>query len=211
MRPLGLFFVFLSVIVGYEGVRGRSITAVGTDLKDVTVSLIKGDVKGAQEALTRAPTLNPTYTPATGNAASLGSAGGSAVGNAASIVAGNNLLNEAMKLGSAAKGYRWGGVGPVYYDCSGLVWRAVQKAAGFKGPRFTTFNEAIALKPIATEVKTPQRGDIAVWQIWSGGHTGIMTDAYNVYSARSPKSGIGTTLASVFTGIYAPPRYFRLK
>lgn len=119
-----------------------------------------------------------------------------------------DLLRAAIRRGTHARGYRLGATGPNFYDCSGLVWRALQDSRSFKLPRFTT--HVMMLPPWShswQQVPSPQVGDIVLWR---GHHTGIVSGKDSFYSARNPRSGIGYSSISGWKGQGAPV-YLRVK
>lgn len=119
------------------------------------------------------------------------------------VLAAASLLSAAIKRGQSAKGYRFAATGPDWYDCSGLVWRAMQDAYhGYKRPRFTS--HVMLLPPWSQDwkrVSTPQVGDIVLWR---NHHTGIVSGPDKFYSARNPRSGIGHSSISGWKGQGAP-------
>jgi len=128
---------------------------------------------------------------------------------ASTVAPSSDLLQEAVRLGNAAKGYSFGAVGPDYYDCSGLIWKAAKNLGIYKGLRFTTHTADAVFPKFATTVSTRQAGDIVVWP---GKHMGIVSGADTYYSARSKEKGIGYSSLSgdiaYFAGI--PPVYWRV-
>lgn len=215
MKAIALFLVIFGVILLDIGRRGR-VKDIGTDLSDAFFALISQDPDALGEVLAReGEDLSATESDlekwnqvgdvalsaaAAVKAAGVGSAGenvGASVGRAASGL----LLNECVRLGTAAKGYRWTATGPDYYDCSGLVWRACKNLGIYTGPRFTT-STVSSIKGF-NRVTTPSVGDIVVWP---GDHMGVVAGDNRYYSARSRKSGIGY---STITGHGGTPRYLR--
>lgn len=193
MSTLGYVFILAAILVIRQVSKGR-VMNTGEDLADMFLAIVNGDTQGLGAVVTKtgdyahpdAATIEAGMEPAAG-------------------IAGNTILSEAVKLGSAAKGYRWAASGPNYYDCSGLVYRAVQKV-GYKGPRFYTSNLASA--PGMYPIDKPQPGDIVLWRGVGSGHTGIVSGPDKYYSARSVRSGIGYSSISSLTG-KGKPRYFR--
>lgn len=193
MNTVAWAFIFIGVIIVRAVAKGRATNIPG-DLGDAFQALVAGDYDNFAEALNRS---GDTAT------VSQGEVVGTSVANAlGGEVAG--VLSEtqkqvngtigywAVKLGEAAKGYRFGSTGPDYYDCSGLMYRACQKV-GYKGPRF--FTGTVAAMPGMKRIASPNlgvsqvtRGDLVVWP---GHHMGVVTSPGRFYSARSVKSGIG--------------------
>jgi cell wall-associated NlpC family hydrolase len=162
--------------------RGRVLN-IGEDLSDAFLAGVAGDGAGVAEVLAR-----------TGDSGTASGVGPSTIKAWEGTPAGHedgsaNLNSTAVTLGAAAKGYRLGATGPDWYDCSGLVYRAVQKF-GYKGDRFTTDN--VLSKPGFKKVPKEQAttGDIVLWPTH---HMGVINDPVKgtFYSARNPRSGIG--------------------
>lgn len=175
-------FGFLILFVGAFLIRqvavGRALETPD-DARDLLTSLFSGDYKGAKQiAAQRGTNVEGTATvPDSAVSGSLGS----------SNSPGAMALAEARKLGSAAKGYRYAGTGPDYYDCSGLVWRALKNLNIWNGPRFSSATWVFIAPGIADKVMSPEVGDIVVWP---GEHIGIVSGPGEAYSALSTKYGI---------------------
>lgn len=169
------------------------------DARDFFAAVFSGDLEAAR---TVAKQRGTNVGDVTGAGSALGSAVGSVTGSTA-------LLSEAMRIGSAAKGYRLGSTGPDYFDCSGLVWRAMMNV-GMRHPRFTTASFTLVV-PEAKRVDSPQVGDIVNW---AGKHMGIVSGPDRFYSALSPDSGI--TDAPISTtrvgkpAVIDTPKYYRV-
>lgn len=118
------------------------------------------------------------------------------------------ILEAALKRGKTAKGYLFGAVGPDYYDCSGLIWRATQDAGVYSGDRYTT--STILQTHQFNRIITPRIDDIVVWD-YSGvhGHMGVISGPDQFYSARSHDSGIGYLTISSFHVYPVKPIYLR--
>jgi cell wall-associated NlpC family hydrolase len=116
---------------------------------------------------------------------------------------GAQIIAEMEKLGHAAIGYsetQDTGTGPQYYDCSGLVQKALTDL-GVKGvPRdtegqwswFQSLNLAHNGTPTSGELKP---GDL-VYATFAGdtenpGHVGVYVGGGQMYSAQDPSAGIG--------------------
>jgi cell wall-associated NlpC family hydrolase len=201
---------------------------LGEDLSDAFIAAASGDTKSLEEVFSRTGTgtkatqaLDPlaqglgglvadTGTGLTGAIGSFADQGGQALSQIQKDI-NSNVALWAIKLGESAKGYRFGATGPEYYDCSGLMWRACQKA-GFKGVRFTTSTIQLSkafvrLGGPEMGVSTVTTGDIVVWP---GQHMGVVTTPGRFYSARSVASGIGEANISGFIKGRTPV-YLRLK
>lgn len=166
------------------------------DARDFFAAVFSGDLEAARAVAKQRGT----------NVGDVTEAGSStAVGSVTSTI----LLSEAMRIGNAARGYRLGSTGPEYFDCSGLVWRAMMNV-GMRHPRFTTSSFALVV-PEASRVDTPTVGDLVVW---TGKHMGIVSGPDRFYSALSPTSGIRDAVIST-TPVGKPPtvsapKYYRV-
>ncbi len=200
MNTLGWVLIIFGALLVRSVYKGR-VMEIGDDLSDALLSLIRGDTKGFTEVLARTGDANKadvadealhTIRPI----------------SVEEIRANPGLAQTAMTLGKSAKGYKFGATGPDYYDCSGLVWRVVQKH-GFKGGRFTTSN-MLQVKDFKRISKADAHiNDIVLWPGYEGliGHTGIMTSQEEFYSARSVRSGIGVAKIAGFKS--SEPVYLR--
>lgn len=120
------------------------------------------------------------------------------------------IMDEAEALAKAAKGYKFGAEGPDYYDCSGLVFKACQKAGVYSGTRFTTFS--VGHSSQFARITAPQVDDIVVWSENSAhGHMGIITAPNVFFSARSVKDGFGYNSIGGFHVYPVKPFYLRPK
>lgn len=194
MTTIGWALILGACLLISGAIRGRA-TYIGTDISDAFIALLSGDSDSLGEVLTRkGDTLaEPVAVTGMGSAPVYTTSRPSA-----------DLATVAKQLGGAAKGYRWTATGPDYYDCSGLMWRACQKAGLYNGPRFTTATFVAQVGGRFNRVATPVSGDIVLWR----GHMGVCTGGDNFYSARSRRSGIGTsTISGWKTG--GTPRYYR--
>lgn len=190
LSVVGWVSIFAGAVVIRFAAKGRGLNNVPGDLSDLAIAAISGgDVKGV---LDRSGTTPDTTTGTTATGAS-----------------GSALLSTMEALGSKAQGYQLGGVGPNYYDCSGLVYAAM-KQLGYTGPRFTTATFTSSV-PNLTKVTTPTTGDIVLWnRDLASGHMGVAADGSNFYSALSPRSGIRTLpIASITTQKGYSPSYYR--
>lgn len=192
MNTIGWIFILVSILVVRAVAKGRALN-IPQDLGDAFQAFVNGDYDSLSEVFNR---TGDTSTVATGSLAagtvgdSAGAAAGVAAGGAvgatgAQLLTNQNIAYWAYQLGRSAKGYRFGAAGPSYYDCSGLVYRAVQKV-GYKGPRF--FTATVAEMPGFQRV-TQQivAGDIVVWP---GHHMGVVVGGNRFYSALNPRVGI---------------------
>jgi cell wall-associated NlpC family hydrolase len=185
VTTIAYVLILAAVIIARQTAKGRAFNLT-EDLSDAFLALARGDQKGLAEVFSR-----------TGDAASLTTG---EPGTFSKHVAGGSgttgIASAAVELGKAAKGYRWAATGPDYYDCSGLMWRATQKAGvfpktGVGSARFTTYD--VGARPQFTKVTDPTVGDLVVWPTH---HMGVVTGDDKYYSARSVKTGIGYSTIS---------------
>lgn len=73
---------------------------------------------------------------------------------------GNRILDEAET--KVNHYYAWGGTGPAYFDCSGLLYWAAGAAGERNWPR-DTFDIAREIGSRFSITSHPQRGDLAMW------------------------------------------------
>lgn len=201
MTTIGWLFVLIALFIGRAFTKGRTIDQSFNDMGDIVTALLTNDRAKLSDALARSgsafvadpsngldgqyDTTNTTMT-------------------SAGTHQGNQILAEAEKLGRAAKGYRTGGTGPTYYDCSGLVWRALKNLNIFTGPRFTTFTFTSTVKCTQISRGAANVGDIVLWNKLPTHHMGIVsgisrgTGAVAFYSARNPRSGISVSTIDGF-------------
>jgi cell wall-associated NlpC family hydrolase len=208
VNTLGWLFILTALLLIRQVSKGR-VMSLGEDLSDAFIAIASGDQKALGEVFARkgdgtkaSTALDPLARGLGDLAAQTGVGLTGAVGNLADQVKGNvegiqkeinaNVALWAIKLGTAAKGYRFTATGPDYYDCSGLMWRAVQKV-GYKGTRFTT--ASVALRKGFVRLADPELGVSVVTTgdlvVWPGRHMGVVTTPGRFYSARSVESGIG--------------------
>jgi len=202
MPAIGILFFVGGLYLVRQVIVGRAKETPG-DLRDGATALLSGDIATFATVMQR---RGSNTDDASGSGSDTGTAdGASTVGAGAS-----SLANKCQELGSAAKGYQLGKSGPDYYDCSGLVWRALTVLGIYTGSRFTTATFEHVASKFSTKVNTPQTGDIAIWV--SGGHMGVIVGDNLFYSARSPEKGIGTvSLSDDITYFGATPDYWRVK
>ena len=195
MPPLALLFVLGGILLIRQVVVGRAGNTP-EDIRDLSLALVHGDTAEVGSVLARRGENVPEA--GSGEVASTASSGTS---NSA-------LLTEVIKLGTAAKGYRWGGIGPDYYDCSGLVWRAMRNLDIYKGLRFNTaVFGAIAKTQGWTAVDSPSSGDVVVW---AGKHMGVSAGGDKMFSARSPSKGIAYSTISGDSSVLGSPKFYRI-
>jgi hypothetical protein len=182
VNTLAWVFILGGILMMRQVAKGRVLN-IGEDLSDAFLAGVAGDSAGVVAVLKRK-----------GDAGSASGIGLSTIKPWEGTPKGHedgsaNLNSTVITLGSSAKGYRLGATGPDWYDCSGLVYRAVQKF-GYKGSRFTTDDvmSKQGFKKIPKEQATT--GDIV---LWPNHHMGVINDpaAGTFYSARNPRSGIG--------------------
>lgn len=200
MTAIGWLIVLIGGILLGAVARGR-VTHLPEDLSDAALSIIQGDAKGLIIVLSRhGENTTPTKAIEGSNVGDI--AGG--IANEVGSMAGNAAIaSTAMELGKAAKGYRFTYAGPDYYDCSGLVYRAVQKR-GYDGPRFTTYTIQHIDQFEKVSPSEVQVGDIVLWPYH---HMGIVIGDDKMYSARNSHDGIGVSTISGFRG--SSPVYLR--
>lgn len=214
MKPLGYVFLAFAAFLYYEGFKGRQLSDVSTDIADAGRSAITFDFDGIQEVWSREGTLTSPDQPTTGYG-TVGEKTGYSTPNPGDEPASANglkVLAAAHKRGEVAAGYRLGATGPQYYDCSGLIWRAMQDAKVYTGFRFVTATFRAQCSKIITEVPSPVAGDI----IWWNGHMGIAESSTRMYHAASPKSGVRSESIAVMIDVckrigYGNVKYFRIK
>lgn len=182
MNTLGLTFILAGILAMRQVVVGR-VKETGPDLKAMFTSIVSGDFSGVADTLAlRGENVSP-------DAPELVAPGASGL-TTLLAPANGELLNECITLGNKAVGYKLGGVGPSYYDCSGLIWQAMVHLGEFNGPRFTTGNFVKALgsriSAVATGVEST--GDVV---LWPGKHMGVVSGPDKMFSAMSPAHGIG--------------------
>lgn len=202
MNTLGWFLILLGGLVVRSVFKGR-VMNIGEDLSDAFLAIVSGKSDDLQEV------FNRTGDSLTSSATEFDLGPGTLTLKRVGSVTDGKLLAAAKSLGSSAKGYRFGSAGPDYYDCSGLVYRAVQKV-GYSGPRF--FTATVQAMPgfhkIDPGSDTPRVDDIV---LWPGHHMGIVSGNDTFYSARSPKSGIKEAKISTFgpSNGWGQPIYLR--
>ena len=193
MSAMGYAFVVIGGLLLRQVMVGRA-TDIPTDIRDLSLGFLNGDMGTVQEVFTRRGSNVP----------------GASVSVVASPLApGTPLITAVQTLGNAAKGYRLGSTGPDYYDCSGLIWAAMKQTGIYTGARFTTrtFSQ-LANKNGWEKVAAPTAGDII---LWPGEHMGIALGNNGMYSARSTSKGIGVSSVSGDSGYFGfSPDYYRV-
>lgn len=199
MSPVGFILVIGAVFALRSVAVGRT-TDIPSDAKDIVLAFAHADMGSVGEVLSR---RGEPQTVGAGSDVVAVDAPAPTSPNASALV------NECIRLGSAAKGYVWGATGPDGYDCSGLVWRAMRNLGMFKGVRFTTATfTAQAHLSGWKSVTTPAPGDVVLWQ---GRHMGVVTGPNRMYSAKSPDRGIGYDDISFDTEHFgSAPSYWRV-
>lgn len=199
MTTIGWLFVLVALFFGRAFTKGRTIDQSANDLGDIMTALLTNDRAKLNDALGRTGSafqadagLEGPYDPSNTTMTSAGSH------------TGNAILAETERLGRAAKGYRTGGVGPTYYDCSGLVYRALKNLGLYQGARFTTYTFTKQVKCTQVSRGAANVGDIVLWTQFPAHHIGVVSGisrgsgAVAFYSARNPKSGITTSTIDGF-------------
>ncbi|MFY0930482.1 NlpC/P60 family protein, partial [Lactobacillus paragasseri] len=102
------------------------------------------------------------------------------------------LLGAVEKYGKG-KPYVWGAEGPDAFDCSGLVKYALEKAFGKSFPHYSGDQYSAS-----RAVKDPKIGDLVFFGPGGRNHVGVYAGNGKVWSARSPRSGIGMDNVSDF-------------
>lgn len=207
MNTIGWLFILGAILLARQVTKGR-VMNLGQDLSDAFIAAASGDTNGLTAVLARTGTSNTT-SEFSGTLTNKGLGNPANAADATTPKANATILREAVNLGQAAQGYRFGASGPTYYDCSGLMWRACQKA-GYTGGRFTTFT--IKGNKSFTQIGDPSLGvsqvtlgDLVVWPTH---HMGVVSAPGRFYSARSVKSGISQADIAGFGG-FGKPIYMR--
>jgi cell wall-associated NlpC family hydrolase len=200
MSSIAYLLILIGVILIRQVSKGRASDLPG-DLSDSFLALVRGDTSGLTAVLARTGTDN------TAAEATVSGTIANTVDQAKALAAQNDLAKAAIELGSKAVGYGWSMDGPSRYDCSGLMYRALQKV-GYKGPRFYT--ATLLSQKGMMKTLNPTYGDMVLWLPGQGGptgHVGVITGDDQFYSARSIKSGIGYSKISTFRK--SQPTYVR--
>ncbi|CAB52530.1 hypothetical protein [Lactobacillus phage phiadh] len=102
------------------------------------------------------------------------------------------LLGAVEKYGKG-KPYVWGSEGPDSFDCSGLVKYSLERQSVKSFPHYSGDQYAMS-----RGVKDPQIGDLVFFGPGGRNHVGVYAGNGKVWSARSPRSGIGMDNVSDF-------------
>jgi len=198
MNPVGYPLLIAGGFLIRQTFVGRAGDSV-TDARDASLALLQGDMGEAAAVFGR---RGSSTTPAGASEVATSPAGVSAPSL-------SGLVGEMESLGGKARGYRLGATGPDYYDCSGLVWRAMRDLDIYSGSRFTTGTFANVAKTKGWKmVSSPMAGDVI---LWSGKHMGVSTGGDGMYSARSTSKGIGqSTVSGDSTFFGSKPLFFRI-
>lgn len=201
MTAFGYLFALLGVLLVRQVAVGRA-KETGEDARDIALAFLSADTGQMAEVFGRRG--QNVSVEGSGEVATDPSTGSD------TQIAGNNALaQETVKLGNAARGYVWGAVGPTYYDCSGLIWRAAKNIGVYNGPRFTTSSFRSISGGWVQSVNNPTVGDIAVWPTK---HMGVVVGPDKLYSARSPSKGITTSSISADSRYFGMrPEYWRVR
>jgi cell wall-associated NlpC family hydrolase len=207
MDTIAWLLILSGFVLIRQVTKGR-VMNLGQDLSDAFLAIASGDQGKLSEVISRNGD-SATDTDGTTTLTKYGAGNPANAAGANTPAANATILRSAVDLGQAAKGYRFAATGPDYYDCSGLMWRACQKA-GYKGARFTTFtlkgNKAFTqVSDPKLGVSTVTLGDIVLWPTH---HMGVVSGNGRFYSARSVKSGISEANIENFGG-YGTPIYMR--
>lgn len=196
MNPFGYLFVAAGLLLIRQVAVGR-VDNLAEDTRDMANALLSGDTQAIQEVSQRRGENVSVKSLLV--AQDLADASQYNVPLNAGNDNASKLMAEVQKLGNKASGYVLGASGPKYYDCSGLVWRALTELGLFHGTRFTTATFpgiagqfAYQRDYIPGMPAKPTRdfgfedavsgGDILVWP---GKHMGVALRGTVMYSARS--------------------------
>jgi cell wall-associated NlpC family hydrolase len=189
---IGWIFILLGLLIARAVSRDRAME-IPEDIRDLFIAGLAGDTNGVKAVMARrGPGLASVYAGTDQSAPTSGSS--------------SSLLAEAQRLGASAKGYQTGATGPDFYDCSGLVWRAMRNTGSYDGTRFTTATFVRLTKDDVAPVTTPATGDIVLWV--GQHHMGVVSGKDLFYSARSVASGIRDGAIHTFPG---SPAYYRVR
>lgn len=196
MRTLGYSLIFVALWLIQRVATGNATTVID-DTADAFAAVATNRYDDLRAVVGRVPEGVP--------AKSVGTLPKPSPDTAAS---GGSLLGMMRQLGEG-RPYRWGATGPNSYDCSGLVWRSMQKLGIYTGPRFTTstFGAAMRASGLATRVDDPAPGDVVVWP---SSHMGVLVGGDVMYAARSARTGIGTQSIAGLSRTRGVPQYWRV-
>lgn len=188
MNTVAWVLILGAVIIARAVAHGRA-THLLEDMSDAFSAIIQGRYDDLSAALGRS---GDSASVAVGESVAFALTSDAGVRlSQAQKSANTNLAYWAYKLGETARGYRFGGTGPDYYDCSGLMYRAAQKV-GYKGPRFWT--GSVQYMPGFTKLASTGMGISQVTSgdlvVWPGHHMGVVVGQNRFYSALNPRAGI---------------------
>lgn len=203
MSTFGLVFILAGVLLVRQVVVGRT-KETPSDIRDLTLAFLNADTEAMKAVLTArgenvdAPAASEVAAESVGASTPLGPP----------LPGNNEVARKAIQLGNAASGYRLGATGPTFYDCSGLIWQAARQVGAYNGARFTTSSWDAIAPSWCSKVEIPNTGDIVVWPTH---HMGVFTGPDQMYSARSPSKGIGTSSISGDSSYFgSQPDYWRV-
>jgi hypothetical protein len=210
VKTIAWLFIVIGGILIRQVAVGRA-EQTPQDVRDMFFGLITGNWDEVKEAFDRTGTTVQESVEDSGQR--IGEGIGTATGGVLSSTAdGLGLIKEMRRLGDSAKGYRWGATGPTYYDCSGLVWRALKNLKIYNGARFTTLTWPFAAIKFCTKIDSPEVGAVVVWQRAAGqGHMGVVTGPNTFYAAQSSKIPQPQIKEAKISGISGKVSYWRLK
>jgi len=200
MSTFGYLFILVAVMLLRQVIVGRT-KETPEDFRDIFVGFVTADMDKVKDVLTqRGENVPGDVVAVAGDSLPTFPKGST-----------GDLVAEVSRLGNAAKGYRLGGTGPEYYDCSGLVWRACKNLGYYDGVRFTSSTFGLQARGWCKQVPANQHsaGDIILWRTH---HMGVSTGGDGMYSARSTAKGIGPSTVSGDTGYFGfAPTYWRVQ
>jgi cell wall-associated NlpC family hydrolase len=205
METAALILILAGGLLIRQVVVGRADN-IGEDARNAFTSLVNGNFGAISDVSSqRGTNVDPVITdtlggtaPVTGGTAENGSSKGAA------------LIKEMRNLGGTAKGYRLGSAGPDYYDCSGLVYKAMSNLGYYKGARFSTAMFPFSAARSVIQVTAPSVGDIVLWTAFPTGHMGVVIGQDRMYSALNSREGIRESSISGITG-KGKPSYWRIR
>lgn len=201
MNTVGWLLLLAGALLVRQVATGRSAN-IREDFRDFFVALVRGDSAAIQQIGTRRGVSLPTIAPAS-TPESAAVSGGTPSGGSRQ---GGSVLAEMKRLAAQANyRYVFGATGPGSYDCSGLVWRAMKNLSIYTGVRFTTSTYRLVFPKIATQVSSPQVGDICIWPTH---HMGCVSGPDRMFSAENSRVGIREDSIASFRP--EPPEYWRL-
>lgn len=207
MYAFGYLFIFAGMLVMRQVVAGR-VQETPADLKALATAFLAADTAAMGDVLSARGTNVEVEGGSYGEVATTELPSTSTT-QLDDIPANQTLARRVVELGNSARGYRLGAVGPTYYDCSGLIWRAAKDLGIYTGSRFTTSSFNGVAQGWVTKVTNPKPGDIVLWPTH---HIGVLLGDDVLYSARSTAKGIGKSSVSGDSGYFrSQPEYWRVK